>query len=91
MADEDVVLDRHAFADERMTRDFAAPADRRVLLNFDECPDLGLVANGTAIQVDELAKGDARTETDVRRDSDPFVHGHAGICVSHHLLTSFSS
>src|SRR5262249_60327050 len=58
VADEDVILDRHALADEGVARDLAAPSDRRVLLDFDERADLGLVADLAPIQVDELREPD---------------------------------
>ena len=49
VADEDVVLNCHAFADERMARDLAAASDRGVLLNLDECADLRFVADLAAV------------------------------------------
>src|SRR6185295_11678530 len=39
MADEDVILDRHALTDERMARDLAAAAYAGVLLDLDEGAD----------------------------------------------------
>ena len=56
VADEDVVLNRDAFADERMARDLAALADAGVLLDLDEGADLRFVADLATVQVDELAR-----------------------------------
>ena len=44
----------HAFADKRVTGDFAALADTGIFLNFDERADLAFVADLTAVQVDEF-------------------------------------
>src|SRR4029078_11147717 len=70
MADEDVVFDGHPLADECVAGDLASPADPRVLLYFDECADLRLVADLEAVEVDELRKTDAVSKLDVRRDAD---------------------
>ena len=49
VADKHVILDRHAFADEGVARDLAAPSDRRVLLNFDERTDFCFIADFAAV------------------------------------------
>ena len=58
MADEDVVLDRHAFTDEGVARNLAPPADLCILLDLDERSDLRFVADLAAVQVDELRELD---------------------------------
>ena len=50
MADEDVVLYGHALADKGVRGDLAILADEGVLLDLDERPDLGAVANGAAVE-----------------------------------------
>src|SRR5262249_32052257 len=60
--DEDLVLERHALADEAVARDLAAPANDRVLLDLDEGPDLRLVPDAAAVEVDEVGEGDVVAE-----------------------------
>ena len=74
MADEDVVLDRHAFADEGVGGDLAVPADEGALLDLDEGPDLGIVADRAAVEVDEGENLDVLAQLDVGRDPAVF-HG----------------
>src|SRR5262245_62098596 len=69
VADEDLVLDRHALADEGVARNLASPAHPRIFLDFDERPDLGFVADLAAVQVDERRELNAGPELDVRRDT----------------------
>ena len=54
MPDEDFVLDRHAFADEGMTRYLAPLADLGILLNLDEGPDFCVITDLATIEVDEF-------------------------------------
>src|SRR6516162_3945259 len=54
MSDEDLILDGHTLAHEGVARDLAALADRRVFLDFDERPDLCLVAYLATVEIDEL-------------------------------------
>ena len=70
MADKDIVFDGHAFANEGMTGYFAVGADGGVLLDFDECADLGVVADRTAIEIDEFGKLDVTAEADVGTNAD---------------------
>ncbi len=58
MANEGLVLDGDAFADEGVALDLAVPADGGIFLDFHESPDLGAVADGAAIQVDEFGELD---------------------------------
>ncbi|MGY3411076.1 hypothetical protein ACVWZV_007189 [Bradyrhizobium sp. GM5.1] len=54
MTDENLVLNRYALAYESVRRNLAACTHFRPDLNFDESADPGLVANLTAIEVDQL-------------------------------------
>ena len=65
VTDKDVVFDCHAFADERMTGDFAARAYARVFLNLDKGPQLGFVTDAAAIEVDEVRDADIAAQTDI--------------------------
>jgi hypothetical protein len=66
VTDEHVVFDRDAFADERMTRDLAAPPDDRVPLNLDKRPDSRIVPDRAAVKIDESGKADVVAQPDVR-------------------------
>ena len=66
MADEDVVFNVYAFADERVAGNFAAPANARIFLNLDKRPDLGFVSDFASIHVDELGELDVFSELHVR-------------------------
>src|SRR5262245_5234494 len=70
VADEYLVLDRHALADERVARDLAPGADRGVLLNLHERPDPRVVADPAAVQVDKAVDGDVSPEFHIRRDAN---------------------
>ena len=59
MPDKDVVFDDYTLTDEAMARDFAAPADGNVFLDFDECTDLRLVSDFASVQVYEFRQPDA--------------------------------
>jgi hypothetical protein len=72
MPDEAVVLDRHPFADEQVRSDLAAGPHLGALQNLDEGPDLASVADGAAVEVDEVANDDISTDANVRRD--PLEH-----------------
>src|SRR5215472_589970 len=58
MSDEDVVFDGHAFADEGMARNLAILPNGRVLLNFDERANLGVLSNFAAVKINEFGKLD---------------------------------
>ena len=68
VADEDLVLDGHALADESVALDLAVPADGDVFLDFDEGADLGAVADGAAVEVDEVVQLDVFAKDDIRSD-----------------------
>src|SRR3974390_1558973 len=74
MPDKDVVLDRHAFAYERMTGDLAPLADRGILLYFNERADLCAVPNRAAVQVDERRQFHVLAQLHVGSNSQQFVH-----------------
>src|SRR5207237_1285299 len=69
MTDADLVLDGDAFADEAVRGDFAASANAGVFLDLDEGADLGVVADGAAVEVDEGSVVDLHplAKLDVRR------------------------
>ena len=54
MSHKDLVLDRHAFADEHVTRYFTPLADLGVLLNLDEWANFRLITHLTAVEVDDF-------------------------------------
>src|SRR5207245_3052258 len=84
VADEDVVLDRHAFTDESVTRNLAPPADLRILLDLDERPDLRFIADLAAVQVDELRELDVPPELDVGRNTEVFVDRQITLDLGHY-------
>jgi len=65
VADENVVLDRHAFADKSVTGNFAVFADKSVLLDLHERADLGVVADRAAVQIYEIKNFHVLAELDV--------------------------
>src|SRR5690606_10031907 len=54
MADEDAVLDGHAFANEAVAGNLAILADDGVALDFDERADAAARADATPVEVDEI-------------------------------------
>src|SRR5581483_3012257 len=68
VADEDFVLDRHAFTDEGVAGDLATVADLDTLLNFNECPDLDVVPELTTVKVGEIEDADVFAELNVGGD-----------------------
>ena len=55
MPDEDIILDRDAFADECVRRDLATPpSNNGVFLYLDERSHLGFVADTATIEVDQI-------------------------------------
>ena len=65
MADEYLVFDGYALADESVALDLAVIADGGVFLYLDEGADLGAVADGAAIEIDEIVKLDVFSKDDV--------------------------
>jgi len=70
VADEDAVFDHNSRADEAVTGYFAALADARLLLNFDERADASIVANLASIEIDEWREPDILAELDIVGDAD---------------------
>ena len=66
-ADEDLVLDRHALADERVGGDIAADADMAVFLDLDDGADLRSVTDRTPVQTHQIgvAEDGLSTKLDV--------------------------
>ena len=73
MTDEDLVLDGDALTDEGVALDLAVPADDGIFLDFDEGADLGAVADGAAVKVDEIVQLDVLSEDDIRSDFFHFL------------------
>ena len=65
VADENVVADRHALANEAMRRDLAAAPDNGAALNFDEGADLGVVADATVVEIHEIEPTYVLTDTHI--------------------------
>jgi hypothetical protein len=65
VADEDLVCDFDAAADERVALDLASCANHGITLDFDKRPDTRLVADVTAVEVREGRDDDASSEGDV--------------------------
>src|SRR2546425_4860119 len=74
VAYEDVVLDGHPFADERVAGNLAVLADPDVLLDLDKGTDLGVVADFTSVEIDELRQDDAAAQLDVGSDAHGVAH-----------------
>ncbi len=70
MADEDLVLDLDAVADERMARDLAGGPDHGSCLDLHERADPGVVADPAAVQVREGPHEDALTELHVADETE---------------------
>jgi hypothetical protein len=79
VADEDVVFNDNALADERMARYFAPPADDRILLDFDEGSNPGIVTDLTTVQVDESREPDIRAQLYVVGDAVPGIHSDTSV------------
>src|SRR2546429_652397 len=69
VSNEDFVFDRHTFADETMTRDFAVAPDTCPLLDFDECSNAGAVADFAAVKIYKMIDDHIAPEFYVRRDN----------------------
>jgi len=68
MTHEDLVFDRHAFTDERVTRYFAVTTHARTFLNLDEGTDFGAVADLATVEVNEMVNDYVTTESNVSSD-----------------------
>src|SRR3989449_9344407 len=74
VADEDVVFDRHPFADERVAGNLAALPYLGVLLDFHKGTDLGVVTHLTAVEIDEFRQGDTVAQLHVGSDAEIIIH-----------------
>ena len=66
MTDENIVLNRDAFADKRMTGNLAAPSHFGVFLNFDERSNLRFITDLASVQVDEFGEPDSLSQFHIR-------------------------
>src|SRR5258705_6866577 len=69
MANEYVVLDSDAFANERVARNLAAGADGGILLNLNETTDARLIPHCTAVKVSEAEYLDRPSQADIGSDA----------------------
>src|SRR5260370_17618911 len=74
MAHENIVFNGHPFANKTMARDLAILADSGVFLNLYEGAYLGVIANFTAVEIDELGKLHILSQLHIGRDTVVFVH-----------------
>ena len=83
MSDEYLIFDRDSFANERMARDFATTAHASTFLNFDERPNLGVIANFATVEIRECEDLDPLAKLHVRRNAliKLVVIVHAGMRV----------
>src|SRR6266403_782105 len=74
MANEYVVLDSDAFANERVARNLAAGADGGILLNLNETTDARLIPHCTAVKVGEAEHLDRPSQADIGSDAVKRLH-----------------
>ena len=67
MPNEDIVLDGYAFAYKGMAGDLAVFAYGGVFLDFYKGANLGVIADGAAVEVDEVGELYVMAEFDVVR------------------------
>jgi hypothetical protein len=63
VADEDIILNRHPFANEGMRRNLASAPYECILLNFDESSDYGVVVHRAAIKIHQVRLEDLDSVT----------------------------
>jgi len=68
MTHEDLVFDRHALTDERVTRYFAVATHVDAFLNLDEGTDFSAVADLATVEVNEMVNDYVTTESNVSSD-----------------------
>jgi hypothetical protein len=66
VTNEDFILDRHAFANERMAGDLTIAPDPGILLDLHEGSDLRVIANLTPVQVYEISQFHVPAQLHVR-------------------------
>src|SRR5262249_53749851 len=74
VADEYVILDNDAFANERVARNLAAGADDGILLNLNKTTDARLVPHCTAVKVSEAEHLDRPPQADIGSDAVKRFH-----------------
>ena len=74
MADENVVFDIHAFADEGVAWVHPSFSDPYIFLDFDKSPNCAAIANLAAIQIDEFRETNILPKLYVRSYANEFVH-----------------
>jgi hypothetical protein len=74
MANENVVLDSDAFANERVTRNLAAGADGGILLDLNKTTDARLIPHCTAVKVGEAEYLDSPSQADIGSDAVKCFH-----------------
>jgi hypothetical protein len=79
--------DAYAVADKGVALDFAAFADVRAALDFDERTDLGIVADRAAVEIDVAEDADVFAELDVGGDADEVfaVVGRVALGMGHSI------
>src|SRR6266852_1611214 len=74
VTDENVVLDRDAFANEAVAGNLAVLSDGCVLLNFNKRSYFRVVAYLAAVNIDEFGKPDVSAELYIRGDTHEVIH-----------------
>jgi hypothetical protein len=69
VADENFIFQRHAFADESVTGNFAAVANFGPFLDFHEGADLYFIANLATVKIRERKNSDVLAQFDIGCDS----------------------
>ena len=68
VSDEDFGFDRDTLTNEGVTRNLTALADFRALLDFDKGANPRLIADLTAVKIDEAVDANVAPQPDIRRD-----------------------
>ena len=76
VTDKNAVLNRHAFADEGVTTNLDPTADLGAFLDFHKRANLRLVANLTAVQIDEGIDLDISAQSHVGCDAHKIPWSH---------------
>jgi hypothetical protein len=69
MANKDLILESHPFAEERMTGNFAAIANAHSFLDLDERANLHIITDFTTVEIGEGVDLDALPKLNIRRDA----------------------
>ena len=74
MSYEHIIFYGYTFTDKCVARDLASLAYLRVLLHFDKAAHLCLVANFTAVKINEFRELNVLSKPDIRRNALVVVH-----------------